>query len=52
MLNLSGTKVTDAGILQLADIELLQVVNVTKTKVTEDGKKALEKLLPGLEFTK
>ena len=51
-LSLDGTKVTDKGILQLANLPKLQLLKVSSTKVTEDGKKALQQMLPKLEFTK
>jgi internalin A len=51
-LSLDGTKVTDAGILQLGSLTELRWLGVSSTKVTEKGKKALQKLLPELNFEK
>ena len=45
-LNVSGTKITDAGLIHLKAILRLTKLNVTRTAVTEQGVKNAKKFLP------
>jgi internalin A len=44
--NLSDTKVTNAGLKQLAGLKALQTLNLSGTEVTDAGVAALQKALP------
>jgi hypothetical protein len=46
MLDLSGTKVTDRGLVHLYGLKNLQSIVLSETKVSEQGKAALRKALP------
>jgi hypothetical protein len=45
-LNVTGTKVTDAGLVHLKPLSRLTKLNVTGTAVTEQGVKDAKKFLP------
>jgi hypothetical protein len=45
-LNLVRTKVTDAGLKELAALKGLKVLDLSSTKVTDAGLKELRKALP------
>jgi len=45
-LNLSGTKVTDAGLVHLKGMSRLTKLNVSRTAVTDQGVAEAKKFLP------
>jgi len=45
-INLTGTKVTDAGLVHLKELPKLTKLNVTGTQVTEQGVQQAKKFLP------
>jgi hypothetical protein len=51
-LDISNTTVTDAGIMKLAPIDNLKTLKVSRTKISDGGMRALQRLLPDLEFKK
>jgi hypothetical protein len=48
-INLFDTKITDAGIKELAKLKGLKKIYCWQTKVTQAGVDALKKALPGVE---
>jgi hypothetical protein len=44
--SLNGTKITDAGLTELARVQSLQSLSLKGTKVTKAGIAALQKALP------
>jgi hypothetical protein len=50
--NLGGTKVTDAGLKELAPLKNLTELYLTGTKVTDAGVKELQKALPKCQIFK
>ena len=51
-LNLLGTRVTDAGLKELAGLKSLHTLNLSETQVTDAGMAELEKALPALTTKK
>ena len=49
---LSNTKVTDAGLKELAALKSLTDLNLSNTKVTDAGLKELQKALPQCEIAR
>jgi hypothetical protein len=45
-LNLTGTKITNAGLVHLKPLPKMTKLNVTGTAVTEEGVKQAKKFLP------
>ncbi len=52
LLDISGTAVTDKGLQELSDLELLRSLDVSKTKVTAKGRDALQASLPEVKIEK
>jgi hypothetical protein len=50
VLNLSGTAITDAGLLHLHELSSLQRIYLPRTQVTDAGLDQLEKALPDAEI--
>ena len=50
-LSLFDTQVGDAGVARLTFLSDLEVLLIGKSRVTEEGAKALQKELPRLRFT-
>jgi hypothetical protein len=50
-MNLGRTRITDAGMVHLACLKNLKVLNLHGTQVTDQGKNELQKALPELEIT-
>jgi hypothetical protein len=46
-LDLSGTRVTDAGLKELAGLKGLQTLHLGGTRVTDAGLRELQEALPG-----
>ena len=51
-LDLVGTKMTDAGLKELAALKSLSSLNLTGTKVTDAGEKELQRALPKCKIKK
>ena len=49
---LSGTKVTDAGLKELAPLKNLTTLDLGATRVTDTGLKELQKALPNCKITR
>ena len=49
LLSLDGTQVTDAGLVHLKRLSSLRWLKLTRTKVTDDGVRELQKSLPHLQ---
>jgi hypothetical protein len=46
-LRLNNTRITDAGLKELAGLKQLQELDLDNTRVTDKGRKELQKALPG-----
>ena len=48
--DLSGTDVTDHGLMKLEKLSHLRKIDITRTKITKDGKAALNAKKPHIVF--
>jgi len=51
-LNLTGAKLTDAGLERLRVLKKLKTLQLVRTRVSEDGLREFQKSVPGCEVVK